>query len=65
IDCGRPLNIPGNSTIVFSTGLSGNTSYNATFTIHCNNGFRYSHPGNETIRCGNEGQWTDYLGKCE
>ncbi|KAL3867966.1 hypothetical protein ACJMK2_040808, partial [Sinanodonta woodiana] len=65
IDCGVPLNIPGNSTIMFSMGLSGNTSYNATFTIHCNTGFRYTHPGNETSRCGNEGHWTDYPGLCE
>ncbi|KAL3867982.1 hypothetical protein ACJMK2_040823 [Sinanodonta woodiana] len=65
IDCGQPLDIPGNSTIVFAPGLEGNTSYNATFTIHCNNGFTYTDPGNETIRCENEGQWEGYKGLCE
>ncbi|KAL3868040.1 hypothetical protein ACJMK2_040879 [Sinanodonta woodiana] len=65
IDCGRILNVPNNSTVEISTGLSGNTSYNATFTINCNRGFRYSIPGNETIRCGYDGHWTSYLGLCE
>ncbi|KAL3868018.1 hypothetical protein ACJMK2_040857, partial [Sinanodonta woodiana] len=58
IDCGQPQNIPDNSTITSSTGLAGNTSYNTTLTIECNNGFNYTLPQTKTIRCGKCGHWT-------
>ncbi|KAK3607670.1 hypothetical protein CHS0354_010658, partial [Potamilus streckersoni] len=65
IDCGQPVNIPDNSTIVYSTGLAGSTSYNATMRVVCNHGFNYSLPGNESIRCTHEGQWIGILGHCQ
>ncbi|KAL3868052.1 hypothetical protein ACJMK2_040891 [Sinanodonta woodiana] len=65
IDCEQLNGIPGNSTFTSKSGISGNTSYNTTVTIKCNAGFRYTHPGKETVRCNIDGNWSSIQGTCK
>ncbi|KAL3868072.1 hypothetical protein ACJMK2_040909 [Sinanodonta woodiana] len=65
VQCGQLIGLPENSTFTSKLGLAGNTSYNTTVTIECNAGFRYTHPGKETIRCNIDGKWSSIQGTCE
>ncbi|KAK3607669.1 hypothetical protein CHS0354_010657 [Potamilus streckersoni] len=65
IKCGLHPTPPSNSVPVITPGIDGETSYNATMTVVCIEGYSYIYSGSETVSCGVDGLWEEILGKCE
>ncbi|KAL3868054.1 hypothetical protein ACJMK2_040892 [Sinanodonta woodiana] len=64
IDCGHPRGLPDHSEATSRPGIDGNTTYNATMTIHCNAGYNYSLQSVEPLLCGGNGSWMGSIGNC-